>query len=207
MLRRKGYSVREISDNLGASKSSISLWVRNVPLSKHARKILERKYTKGQLASQRVHRATTEEKLNKARMWAKLVVRNSKMSSDVERIVCAMLYWCEGAKSKNDTSFIFANSDPDLVFMFLSLLRKNFDINESKFRVLVHLHDYHSESRQLQFWAKVTKIPLSQFIKPYRKGNTGKRTRKNYQGCISLRYHDVRIARQVQAVAREFIRK
>ena len=35
-LRKRGYSMREISERLHVSKSSVSLWVRSVPLSPQA---------------------------------------------------------------------------------------------------------------------------------------------------------------------------
>ena len=117
-----------------------------------------------------------------------------------------MIYWCEGNKSLRDSVF-FTNSDPRLIANFLHLFRNSFDIDESKFRVCMHLHDYHNEEKQLNFWSDVTFIPKNQFFKSYKKLNTKKRIRDNYQGCIQVRYYDINIARKLQAVAKEFMDK
>lgn len=204
-LRKRGYSLKEISERLGVAKSTASLWLRDVSLSRSAQNILRSKYTKGQLASQEARRRMTQEKMDEARKRAKGVVRRANMSADSKRILCAVLYWCEGSKAERDKDFTFTNSDPYLVQVFLGLFRENFRIDETKFRVCVHLHEYHDKQKQLQFWSKVTNIPICNFIKPYMKSHTGKRIRKGYQGCIAIRYSDVVISREVQAIAREYL--
>lgn len=57
----------------------------------------------------------------------------------------------------------------------------------------------------LDFWSKVTKINKKQFIKPYRKLNSGKRIHPNYQGCISIKYHSNDLARRIMATAKAFL--
>ncbi len=204
-LRKKGGSIKEISKELKVSKSSVSLWVRNVPLSSKAKKIIQNKYTNGQLRAQSVRRAQTAEKLFEAQKTGKQVLENFSRTLSVYQVCCALLYSCEGTKSLNDRECKFTNSDPRLIAAFLKLFRSSFLIEEKKFRVCVHLHDYHDKDIQLQFWSKTTNIPLSQFIKPYRKHHTGKQQRKGYQGCVQICYHDVIIARKLQAIAREFL--
>jgi hypothetical protein len=98
----------------------------------------------------------------------------------------------------------FINSDPNLVHTFLSLLRRSFNIDENKFRVCIHLHDYHNELRQIKFWSKITDIPTGKFLKSFRKSNTGKRVRNNYNGCVSIRYHDVMVSRELLMTAQAF---
>lgn len=71
-------------------------------------------------------------------------------------------------------------------------------MDEKKFRVCIHLHGYHKTNEQLMFWSKICSIPLSQFMKPYIKKNTGRRRRASYQGCVSIRYYDSRIARELR---------
>lgn len=207
MLRKKGGSIREISKELGVAKSSVSLWVRNISLSIEAQKIIQKKYTNGQLKAQIARRSQTTEKLKSASQFAQNVLGKFSPNNSVNQVICAMLYWCEGTKSINDYEFAFTNSDPDLVCVFLKLFRLSFPIEEQKFRVCVHLHDYHDVNTQLQFWSKVTKIPLSQFIKPYRKPHTGKQQKEGYQGCVQISYHDVRVARELQAITKAYVVK
>lgn len=203
-LRKQGMSIKEISRYLGVAKSSASLWVRSVPLSLKAKNILQAKHTAGQVRAAAVLHERTAKRLLVAKEFAKEVLKDFTKTSSVHKVCCALIYWCEGSKTIADRELKFTNSDPILMATFLELLRNSFSINETKFRVCVHLHDYHDEKVQLQFWSKTTKIPLSQFMKSYKKLHTGKQRKENYQGCVQISYNDVIVARQVQAVARMF---
>ncbi len=158
---------------------------------------------KGQLVSARKKRMRTvaleEQYFAEAR---------EEMSSrpDHDKILCAMIYWCEGAKSAR-SGVMFTNSDPSLVASFLRLLRSSFTLDEGKFRVCIHLHSYHKAKKQLDFWSKITDIDRRQFIKPYRKVSTGRYSHKDYEGCVSIRYYSSDVARRLIAVAKAFLTK
>ena len=123
---------------------------------------------------------------------------------DFLKIILAMIYYCEGVKNTR-SSLIFINSDPQLIRSFLKLLRRAFIVDESKFRVCLHLHSYHNQDKQISFWSKITHIPKGQFIKPYIKNHTGIRKREGYQGCASIRYHDTNLSRQLLMMAKAFM--
>lgn len=206
-MRREGHSLSEISGILRVSKSSASNWARGIELSLKARNSILVKRKQANEKSALTHQSQTRRNLEQANTFAKEVLGNISYSIDQARLICALLYWCEGEKSKNDKSLIFTNSDPTLVKTFLRNLRKGYAIDEKKFRVCIHLHHYHNPKKQLIFWSEVTTIPLEQFTKPYQKQNGGRNVRKGYAGCASVRYYDVRIARQVHAIARAFLQK
>lgn len=122
------------------------------------------------------------------------------------RLTAALLFWCEGSKRYlNDLRF--TNSDPNLICMFLFALRKGFAVDEKRFRILPHLHEYHVEKAQQEFWSNITKIPLDQFTKTYWKPHTAARKRDGYQGCISLRYNDATIAKTLDILYHTFATK
>lgn len=204
-LRKKGFSLNEIHFKLGISKSSASLWTAKVSLSGQARWRLVQRKREGIEESRRIKQARTSAALAEAAEFARGTLGQLPKDTNHARLYCALLYWCEGEKSKNDQVLAFTNSDPALVSAYLRMLRKGFNIEESKFRVCVHVHPYHTIEKQLLFWSKITKIPVVQFSKPYRKRNGGKNVRDGYAGCASVRYYDVKVSRQVQAVARAFL--
>lgn len=203
-LRRQGRSLNEISRLLKVSKSSASLWLKDVVLSQEALKNLENTVSKGQLASQQAKRVLTKHKERDALSRANEVLSSVILNKNISKILCAMIYYCEGAKSTKRIAF--SNSDPLLMKMFLTLFRESFHLNENKLSVCVHLHDYHDKDKQLKFWSKTTSIPLSQFTKPYQKDNSGLYKKEGYQGCAHVRYHDVKIAREMKALALEFMK-
>ncbi len=203
VLRRKGYTLNEIRQELGVSKSSVSVWVRDVPLSSQARARINSKITEGQRVAREKKFKQTEKKWKDAHIWAQSQLRHRPRN--INLFICTMLFWCEGTKNEKQGLF-FTNSDPELVAYFLRLLRKSFDINEKRFRVCVHLHEYHNMNKQLKFWSKTTTIPTSQFMRPYLKPNTKKRYRDGYPGCVSIRYYDNGLVRKLLALGRELMR-
>src|SRR3989344_6049043 len=206
-MRVRGFSLNEISQKLGVSKSSASLWLRDVEFPATAQALISKKRFLARLKSSETHRSRTKQRLQEAMSFADGILGTERLNRSTMQIICALLYWCEGEKSKNDKSFSFMNSDPALVATFLYLFRKGFTLDERKLRVCLHLHDYHNQEKQLQFWSWVTNVPLSQFMRPYRKRHTARTVKNGYAGCASIRYYDVRIARQINAIARAFLKK
>jgi len=205
-LRVKGYSVKELHKMLGVSKSTISLWVQNVELSEKAKARLQRNYTNGQLASQKTIKEKTRQKNIQADNFAKEILLKIDFNKTNQAVLCAMIYFCEGNKSLKSL-VTFTNSDADLVRTFLYLLRNSFDLDEKKFRVLMHLHKYHNEKTQKDFWSSITGIPQEQFNRSYLKPNSGKYKKEGYQGCIKVHYADVSVARKLQSIAKMFMER
>lgn len=203
-LRKNGFSFREISEKLGISKSTASLWLRDVALSKKAQnRILKLRVDGRNRASDSVMKRIVREDsviLGNVRRG----MNKSAMLKDDLKIICALLYWCEGGKTEKST-LSFINSDPSLIKYFVDTFRKAFEVDESKFRVVMHIHNYHDINKQIEFWSKITRIPKSQFTKPYNKPNTGKRIKADYQGCISLRYYGRGMRQEMMFLIKEIL--
>lgn len=194
-LRKQGYSYSEISKKLGVSQSTCSLWLRDVRLSQKARDRIKRirreAYLKAAntLAKQRTDRDAL------ILQNAEEILSGVRIDKGVGKLLCAVLYWAEGEKRTSALSF--TNSDPRMVKTYLTLLRKFFDVDPSRFRALLHLHEYHDKVLQKRYWSTVTGIPEDR-ISIYKKPNSEKNIREGYPGCISVRYNDVRLAKEVE---------
>jgi len=203
-LRKSGNSYKEISTILRISKSTASLWLRNIKLSKQAKQKLINRSKTG------LHNSILTKKAKKMIILKQIDQRTSALVSsiifekDLKKLLCSMLYWAEGAKDTKCMTFI--NSDPKMISTFLTLLRNGFNINESKFRALVHLHEYHNKMEIKKYWSSITQIPLTQFSRNYIKPHTKKRTREGYKGCISIRYYDYKIALELRSVYNSLVR-
>ncbi len=204
-LRSRGYSVKEIADKLQIAKSTSSFWVRNIRLNKKAQQRLTKKrlisYYKTSLRWQK--KRAKEERQYKS--IALKTLNRIKKDSNHAKIYCTLLYWCEGEKRSSEVRFI--NSDPVLIKTFLFLFRKSFTVDEKKFRALIHLHEYHNEKRQREFWSKTTGISQNLFQRSYHKPHTKKRIREGYQGCISVKYYDAKVAKEMRALYKVFSEK
>ncbi len=206
LLRKKGYSYNEIMRECSVSKSTLSIWLRDIKLDNFAKKRIDDQYTKGQLKSQESIKFKTVIKQGIAKELAEKTISKIQNSKEMSRFICGLLYWCEGSKSMPG-SLSFTNSDPELIKLFLKNFRNGFEINEQKFRVCVHLHSYHKKDTVLKYWSNVTGIPLGQFIKPYQKTTTDAYKKDGYQGCIRVTYNVVSLFRELLAIRDTIIQK
>ncbi|PIU35455.1 hypothetical protein COT03_01235 [Candidatus Shapirobacteria bacterium CG07_land_8_20_14_0_80_39_18] len=197
-LRKRGFSLSEVSLRLKIAKSTASLWLSKVELNERAKGRLKKRAILGQYNTILVKRK------KRKKLFDSLVVETmqelSKIPSSKElcRLLASMLFWCEGNKTTL-TLVRFTNSEPNMIKCFLGLLRKGFNIDEKRLRALIHIHTYHDENRQIEFWSNITGIPRCQFHRSYRKPNTGKRVSENYQGCVAISYYDASVAKKLWA--------
>lgn len=205
-LREKGYSLKEISRILKVAKSSVSTWVRDIKLSSKARARLLTHILKGQFISAEKKKNQTREFNEQLKKDAQDEILPLAVTLIVKKILCSLIYWCEGSKNYQD-GVTFVNSDPGLTKLFIDLLAEGFGVKREKIVARLHLHNYHNPKRQKLFWAKSLGLSLGQFRKPYLKPNTAKRIRANYPGCISVRYYNSILARKIMYLAQAYINK
>ncbi len=201
-LRSLGQSFKQIADELGVSKSTSHTWTKGTELSDEARAELHKRFLFGQEASRKLQGKKYQKKLD--RIERDQVAYLENLISIPDKLLCAMIYWCEGAK--DSTTVRFTNSDPRLIVTFLHLFRTSFELDESKFRIIIHLHEYHNEQSQKEFWSRVTNISKEQFTKSYLKPHTGKVKRDNYPGCVNIKYYDAEIAKTLLILAKSFMK-
>lgn len=197
ILRRNGVSIKQIAHELKVSASTASVWVRGVSITtigktKIAQRSIDARIKSGEiLQRQKKQRALNDFKV------AEKYFQESNLNQSDKFLLTALIYECEGGKSER-SSLEFTNSDPVLVGIFLKLLRSIFHLDESKFRVIMHLHSYHNEKNERKFWSKITNIPEKQFLKTYQKAESGK-IKSGYRGCVQIKYFDVSIKRTLLA--------
>jgi hypothetical protein len=179
LLRGTGLPLAEIAARLGVSKSSVSLWVRDVEFESLPRVTRGRRREPNAL--QRRRQAEIDRLLAEGR------ARIGRLSEREFLVAGVALYAGEG--SKGDGSVVFANSDPRMVVFFCSWLRYFFQIDESRLRVRLYLHQGLDLAGAIAFWSQLTGIPGSQFSKPYRAvPDPSIRHAKHVHGCVGVRY-------------------
>jgi predicted transcriptional regulator len=198
-LRKRGLSVKEIEKRLKVSRSSVSLWVRDIKLTK---KQLEKLYLNkktGQLKGSIIaamNKIKTREDITE-RLIKEGEKEVGKISQRDKFITGVALYFAEGEKSGEHVSF--SNSDPRAVKFMVDWFRKFCKIPEEKFRCSLYIHNNLSESEAKEFWSKLTKISLSQFRKSYIVKNNPNRLRKtkNPYGVLRIGTSDVNLHRRI----------
>ena len=194
-LRAAGHTLQQIADQLGVSKSSASLWVRDVPFTPSKRRYGPR---------QRPHPAHFAklrqiEELNQAGR-----ARLGALSDEAFFAAGVALYAGEG--SKTDGAVRFANTDASMMRFFAIWLRKFFDIDESRLRMRVYLHEGLDLEAAEAHWSGVAGVPRHQFGKPYRAvADPSIRQNKHAFGCAYLDYSCARTHRAVMGFVRALL--
>jgi hypothetical protein len=194
-LRAQNRTIDDIARTLGVSKSSVSLWVRDVPFTPTLR--LRGPQRRRQPLRERKLRQI--EDLNRAG-----VDRLGRLGDQAFLAAGAALYAGEGSKTDGEVNF--ANSDPDMVRLFCAWLRRFFRIDETRLRVRVYLHQGLDLDAAERYWSRLTDVPRSQFRKPYRAvPDPSIRRNKHEYGCVYVRYTCTKTHRQIMGLVRALL--
>jgi hypothetical protein len=172
-LYSEGLSVREVSESINAPLNATFYFFR-----KH--KIIRRS-------------AQDSNSLRFEKKPLSFRIKNN-LSNEEEKLKIAglMLYWGEG--SKRGKSVDLANSDSTMIKIFLRFLREICVIEEKRLRVYTYCYSNQDLNCLLNYWSKITKIPLSQFSKPYvRNDYKMVAGRQMEYGMIHIRYSDKKL--------------
>lgn len=154
-LRNAGKSLREISKILRISKSSASLWTRDIELRPEQRDSLWLRLGD----HPRMANAARSSKAREVRKDAQRAGANLVKKADPRFWAGCALYWAEGTKARNHV--LFANSDPDMVRFFVSFLRKYFKTSDEAFtlRVVIYEGNGVTLKKAKEYWQSVTDLP------------------------------------------------
>lgn len=190
-LRAQSWTLADIAAELGVSKSSVSLWVRDVEFTPNPRR--HNHWTKDNPHPMQLAK---EAEIERCRREG--AERIGRLSEREFLILGLALYAGEGAKSYG---MRFANCDPRLILTYVTWLRRFFDIDESRLRVKLYLHEQLDLVAANLFWAGLTGIPLRQFTKPYRAvADPSIRNSKHPMGCPSIGYSCTAVFRRVMGM-------
>lgn len=182
-LRKQGLSYNEIRQRVPVAKSTLSLWLKEVPLS-HAHR--QRLYTKNVLLlargpnSQRERRKReVEDLLKRARNEVVLPI-----SHETFKLMGAALYWAEGSKTKK---FEFTNSDPSFIVFMIRWVERIFNISRRTLHARLNIYPQQNEMQLKIFWSELTGIPLKNFGKSFTKPpNKGYKKNNLYYGTMKV---------------------
>ncbi len=190
-LRKSGYSYTEILRKIPVAKSTLSLWLRSIGLSKRQKQRLTKKKL---IAMKRGW-----ESCHKRRLEITGLIKDEarKEISRISRrdlwMIGIALYWAEGHKEKTKSSLTeLGNSDPYLIKIFLKWLRKICKISKKDINFWLFLHET-SRERLLEvqkYWAKATGFKIENFQKVSWKKHKINTKRKNigenYYGLLRI---------------------
>jgi hypothetical protein len=129
-------ALHAIAEQIGVSKSSVSLWVRDIELTpeQDAALLAKNPVRNGQLLGMRVRR----ERCREQRIAAQQHGRELARGRDPDFLVGCMLYWAEGSKARNVAQLV--NADPDLLETFVGFLRSCYEMRAERIALSVNCY-------------------------------------------------------------------
>jgi len=187
LLRKKGYSYKEILAEVPVAKSSLSLWLADLPLTKIEKDTLKKR-TDANISIGRIRAASAlrQNKLNRNRsLLEEAEIFFEKFSKDTLFQVGIALYWAEGAK--RNESFFFTNSDADMIETMLLWIEKYTEYSRFELGYRLYLHQPFVRDNWEVWWQRKLGVNEHQFKKTIVKpSGLGVKKRPNYKGCIRI---------------------
>jgi transposase len=191
-LRSKGHTYKEIAAELKVSKSSVSLWVRDMPRTGRLSEDEFRRRSAANLARfVEARRSLLESRRRDIRQ--RCAAEIGTLSDREILIAGAIAYWCEGSKSKphrRDERVAFINSDPQLILFFLKFLSAA-GISRDRLTCRLYIHESADVPSAQRFWKEQTGLSADQFRRPTLKRHNPTTIRKNtaddYHGCLVIK--------------------
>lgn len=166
-MRTNGESVKVIAKKVGVTKSTVSLWVRDIILSvEQLEKLNKRKIKGGELGRLKGSLMQKNRRLDLIKKRDIEGRERLKNLSDNEFFVAGIaLYWGEG--SKKNRKFYICNSDPELINFMILWLKKFYGVGTERLRAVVGINEIHRSRENIvkKYWSDITGIPLAQFRK------------------------------------------
>ncbi|HUN10443.1 MAG TPA: hypothetical protein PLQ56_27830 [Aggregatilineales bacterium] len=204
-LRRQGYSIKQICQQLGVAKSSVSLWVRDIPLTEAQLANLKQRHPifHGQHAGSQAiaakHRALREQYQQEGRIKAR--------EGDMLHQAGCMLYWAEGTKSRHQLSF--TNSDPEMHRFYMRFLRNCLTVKNEQISLYIHCYTDNNLSLDeiTTYWLLLLELPESCLRTPQvnpRPTSSQQKGRKLYYGVCTVCVLSTRLVQQVYGAIQEY---
>jgi hypothetical protein len=201
VLRAQGWTYAEICEELDVARSSVSLWVRDVAVDPAL--LDERRRARFDAGLLPVTRRPSSLHLRKLAEIEECEVRAGSALGDLSNrdlfVAGIALYAGEG--NKTGAAVGMANTNPAILAFFVRWLRTFFEVDESRLRVRLYLHQGLDLDAAEAFWADRLSIPREQFRAPYRAvADPTRRRTKHLLGCPSVTYSDSHHLRSILAL-------
>ena len=119
-----------------------------------------------------------------------------------------MLYWAEGTKSLSDVQF--TNSDPAMIALFVSFLRRCYDAasNTIGLRAYLFADPVAAQHEIEEFWLATASLPRSSLrrsvVNRYSRSSSRKRVNRLPYGTCRITFHRAAVAQSILGAIQEY---
>lgn len=162
-LRKEGKSYNEIKGILGVSKSTLSVWLRQYPLTKERIDAL-RAHSEKRIE---LFRETMRQKREKRIKAVYHKQKETLLPLSKKELFIAGLFLYLGEGGKTSPLVVLSNNDPEVIKFFLYWLTSLCEVPTEKIKIRLHLYGDMDLKKELSYWADVLNLKKSQFKNPY----------------------------------------
>lgn len=210
-LRKEGNSIRSIEKELGVPRSTLSGWFKDIELSEKQKDQLENNrleaLEKAREKAKRWHKDQKQKRIEQIQNEADEVLTHIDLEDQfVQELALALLYLGEGSKSDKETSL--SSTSPDILYFFISSLKRLYDIDTEDFYCELQLRMDQDEDEEINYWMNQLDLPRENFPKVYYDKRTeGSKTHSDYHGACHVRVWRVAIQRRLLYLGEEYCRQ
>lgn len=163
-LRKEGKSYSQIKKELKISKSTLSRWLRSIPLTKNQLVNLRDRNQERIEKFILTMRLKKEKRLDQYYQHEKS--RILPLSTKEIYLSGIFLYWGEGNKTSR-SSISVSNTDPEVLKFTIFWMIKSLKIKKEKIKIYLHLYSDMNVKQEINYWSDQLNINLKYFSKPY----------------------------------------
>lgn len=191
-LRRQGKSIKEIAGLLDASRSTISIWCRDIKLTPRQIRLLNEKMIagghKGRLKGAAIQKERKREKIERYLIAGKKEIGLLSVREFLIAGLC--LYWGEGNRKKPGVRFF--NSDPEMIKFILRWFKEMFGIENERYIIYIMINQIHKGriNDVKRYWKNALGLPNNCFRKPTLIKAKSKKVYENFKqhyGTLNIR--------------------
>jgi predicted transcriptional regulator len=204
-LRSDGMSVKDIAMMLGVTKSSVSVWVRDITLTDEQIAALRDKYHHYE-ARIRGSQANYQKGLQQ-RITYQQEGRAKARENDPLHLAGCMLYWAEGAKSRDSLKFV--NSDPHMLQFYVKFLCEALLVIDVE--IVIRINCYTNNGLTVEqiedYWLDTLRLPRGCLRKTTVNNqpiSSKQRGRRLIYGVCALTVYQTRLVQHVLGAIQEY---
>lgn len=205
-LRLQGYTYSQIKQKLHLQKSTLSDWLRNLPLTIGQLELLGKNKLNSKNVRIEKYRQTVQNR--QIARYKKVFSEQSKLLlplSKKELLIAGLfLYWGEGSKQKGSANI--SNTSPQVMQFSKYWMVNALDVPVKKLRIRLHLYSDMDLEKHIGFWSNLLDIPRDQFKISIKNSTRAGLSYKSYgHGTCNLMCFDTtlseKIAMSIKAIA------
>lgn len=196
-LRTQGWSYNDILKEVGVSKSTLSLWLRDIPLTGEQISALSCKFRAGR--EKFIHKMRVRRDDRWAEYHWEAEAEYAVLSQDPAFMFGLALYIGEGSKTQPN-SLRLSNCNPGVIRKGLQFFLK-IGVSPTSVRCAVHLHPGLCVETAETHWQEITGLLPAQFYKTtvaLSRASSGTKTNVQRYGTCHLVIHQTRLRQKME---------